>query len=113
LKLWLDAHVSFRLAPWLEAEFGVQVEAVRDLGLRHAKDLPIFEAARQASVVMVTKDRDFVDLVERLGSPPQVLWLTLGNTTNRHLKEVFEARLSSALALLRRGEPVVELTEAP
>ena len=112
MKLWLDAHVSFRLAPWIEEEFDIQVEAVRDLGLRHAKDLEIFESARKASVVVVTKDRDFVELVERLGSPPQVLWLTLGNTTNHHLKAVFSARLSSALELLRRGEPVVEITEA-
>lgn len=111
MKLWLDAHVSFKLVPWLRAEFDVAAEAVRDLGLRHAGDLEIFEAAREASAIMVTKDRDFVELVERLGSPPQVLWLTLGNTTNRHLRQVFGSKLQAALDLLQRGEPVVELTE--
>ena len=103
--------MSFKLAPWLRAEFDVEAEAVRDLGLRDAQDLEIFEAARKASAVMVTKDRDFVDLVERLGSPPQVLWLTLGNTSNRHLRQLFSAKLQQALGLLQRGEPVVELTE--
>ena len=29
--------------------------------------------ARAASVVVMTKDSDFADLVERLGSPPQVI----------------------------------------
>lgn len=111
MKLWLDAHLSFKLVSWLREEFDIEAEAVRDLGLRHAKDLEIFEAARNASAVMVTKDRDFVDLVERLGPPPQVLWLTLGNTTNQHLREVFSAKLPAALTLLQRGEPVVELTE--
>ena len=58
MKLWLDAHVSFRLAAWLEEELGVQAKPVGDLGLRHAKDLEISEAARESSVVVVTKDRD-------------------------------------------------------
>ena len=111
MTLLLDAHLSFKLVPWLRAELDVEAEAARDLGLRHAADLEIFEAARDASVVVVTKDRDFVDLVERLGSPPQVLWLTLGNTTNRHLQKVFRSNLRPALDLLQRGEPVVELTE--
>gem|GEM_PF-3164312 len=26
----------------------------------------------------MTKDSDFVDLVCRLGTPPQIIWLTLG-----------------------------------
>lgn len=92
-------------------EHDLEAAAVRDLGLRDAKDRQIFEAARQESVVVMTKDRDFVELVERLGSPPQVLWLTLGNTSNRRLREVLGAKLATALDALRRGEPVVELTE--
>lgn len=112
MKLWLDAHLSPKLVPWLRQEFDLEAEAARELGLLQAKDPRIFDVARRhGEVVVVTKDRDFVDLVERLGSPPQVLWLTLGNTSNRHLREVLASKLPSALAALRRGEPVVELTE--
>jgi predicted nuclease of predicted toxin-antitoxin system len=92
-------------------EFDLEASAVRDLGLRDAKDREIFDAARKDGVVVMTKDRDFVELVERLGPPPQVLWLTLGNTSNRRLREVLGASLTTALEVLRRGEPVVELTE--
>ncbi|MDF5718318.1 MAG: DUF5615 family PIN-like protein [Rhizonema sp. NSF051] len=30
---------------------------------------------------MITKDSDFVDLVDRLGTPPQIIWLTCGDTS--------------------------------
>jgi predicted nuclease of predicted toxin-antitoxin system len=36
----------------------------------------------------MTKDSDFVDLVERLGPPPQIIWLTCGNTSNLRLREI-------------------------
>ncbi len=36
----------------------------------------------------MTKDSDFVDLVCRLGTPPQIIWLTCGNVTNRNLRRI-------------------------
>jgi predicted nuclease of predicted toxin-antitoxin system len=58
----------------------------------------------------MTKDRDFIELVERYGSPPQVIWLTCGNTSNDRLKEIMIATLPNAIELLRSGESVVEIT---
>jgi predicted nuclease of predicted toxin-antitoxin system len=58
----------------------------------------------------MTKDRDFVELVERYGSPPQVIWLTCGNTSNARLKEILTVTLPDALELLRSGERLVEIT---
>jgi len=61
----LDAQLSPSLAVWLSRRFKLEAVAVRDLGLRNAEDHEIFNAARKADVVLVTKDRDFVDLLER------------------------------------------------
>jgi len=58
----------------------------------------------------MTKDRDFVDLVERLGPPPQVIWVTCGNTSNREMRRILTVTLPSALDLLRTGEPLVEIS---
>jgi hypothetical protein len=30
----------------------------------------------------MTKDRDFVEMLQRLGPPPKVAWVTCGNTSN-------------------------------
>jgi predicted nuclease of predicted toxin-antitoxin system len=58
----------------------------------------------------MTKDSDFVDLVERLGSPPQIIWLTCGNTSNARLREILSETLSRALELLAAGETLVEIS---
>ena len=75
MKLWLDAHLSPKLIPWLRDEFGLEAAALRDIDLRHAKDSHIFKAAHDAGAVVATKDRDLVNLVDRYGPPPQVLWI--------------------------------------
>ena len=108
---WIDAQVSPYLARWLSSEFDIEARPIRDLGLRDAKDREIFLAAREADAVVLTKDRDFVLLLEQLGPPPRVLWLTIGNTSNAHLREVLTQNLPSALELLRRDEPLVEIAD--
>lgn len=100
---------SAAVAPWLAATFGVKVVAVRDLGLREADDSPIFTAARTAGAVVMTKDSDFAEMVTRLGSPPQVLWLRCGNTTNAALRHLLSQELPAAMARLAAGDPLVEL----
>jgi predicted nuclease of predicted toxin-antitoxin system len=71
--IWIDAQLPPTLAIWLVETFGVTAISLKELGLRDAKDIEIFEAARQPNLVIMTKDSDFVDLVCRLGAPPQIL----------------------------------------
>lgn len=59
MRIWLDAQLPPGLCSWLEEEFDVQAEAVRDLGLRDAKDPEIFAAARERGAVVMSKDADF------------------------------------------------------
>jgi len=92
-------------------ELGVDAYSVKYLGLRDARDGEIFMAARASSAVVLTKDSDFVRLLHEHGPPPQILWITLGNTSNSRMKEVLRRTLPSALALLHRGEPLVEISE--
>jgi predicted nuclease of predicted toxin-antitoxin system len=82
---------------------------VRDLGLRDAEDALIFARAREAHAVVITKDRDFLDLLERHGPPPQVIWLTCGNTSNAYLRELLLGLWPRITELLEAGEPLVEV----
>jgi predicted nuclease of predicted toxin-antitoxin system len=108
--LWVDAHISPKLCPWIRRQFALEAVHVRDLGLREAEDPEIFDRAREAQVVVFTKDEDFLDLVGRLGTPPQVLWLRCGNMSNARLWRILAGALPDAIELLGRGEPVVEIT---
>ena len=72
MNLWLDAQLSPALASWLASTFSVRCTAVRELQLRDATDHEIFMSAREAGAVIVSKDADFVRLLEQFGPPPRV-----------------------------------------
>ena len=82
---------------------------MQDIGLREADDADVFAALRHEGEVVFTKDEDFIDIVTRLGPPPQVLWLRVGNCGNDDLRSFLGIGLPGALEALRRGDPVVEL----
>jgi predicted nuclease of predicted toxin-antitoxin system len=109
VKVWIDAQLSPALAPWLESSFGVEARAVSTLGLRDAKDREIFFAARTAEAVILTKDSDFVRLLEEHGPPPSILWITAGNTSNSRMKELLQSSWTKAITLIGSGEALVEI----
>ncbi|MBD2597867.1 DUF5615 family PIN-like protein [Nostoc spongiaeforme FACHB-130] len=91
MKIWLDAQLPPALASWITNTFAIEVLSLRDIGLRDAKDIDIFEAARIA---------------------PQILWLTCGNVTNRNLRQILTITLPDALEKLRQGEIIVEISNS-
>ena len=107
--IWLDAHLSPRLARWITERFGEEARPLREVGLREAEDLDIWEAARKANAIVMTKDSDFEERVRRFGPPPHIIWLTCGNTSEEHLQQLLATRLSVALDLIRSGEALVEI----
>lgn len=107
--VWLDAQLSPQLARWIEETFGNECLHVRDLGLRDAEDPEIFHKARDAGAVVMTKDEDFISLVERNGPPPQVIWITAGNMSNAHFKSLLMKTFPDAMSLIASGETVVEI----
>lgn len=108
MTVWVDAQLSPRIAGWL-TEHGTEAFAVRDLLLRDATDAEIFQAARRAGAVVLTKDGDFSRLLDLHGPPPQVVWLTCGNTSNSALVHTLERRWAAVVALLEAGEALVEI----
>lgn len=65
--IWIDAHLSPSIATWIATTLSVETITLRELGLRDAEDEVIFEAARNAgSVILLSKDIDFVNLIEAL-----------------------------------------------
>ena len=111
MKIWVDAQLSPLIAQWLSSTYGVEALAVRELRLRDAPDRDIFLSAREAKAILLTKDSDMIDLVTQLGSPPQILWLTCGNTSNAKLKTILTKAWSTAEKLLKAGEKIVEISD--
>src|SRR3972149_4485613 len=112
MKIWVDAQLSPALATWLSATFQLEATAVRDVGLRNAEDEDIFAAARAAAVVVLTKDTDFANLLDRHGPPPHILSVPCGNPSNAFLKKILKQDFPEVLRMLEAGEPLVEISEA-
>ncbi len=102
----IDQQLPATLADWFAGR-GFEAVHVRDLGMAGAADPDIWRRALQLGAVIVTKDEDFAAMRGR-GGGPQILWLRIGNATNRVLRAHLEVVWSDALRWLEAGEAVVE-----
>ncbi len=109
MRIWLDAQLSPKLANWLRATFDVRAFSLRDVDMKDAKDERIFLRAKDEVDAILTKDEDFLRLVGKHGPPPSIIWVTIGNTSNRRMKELITDRLPRTLQLIKEGNAVVEI----
>lgn len=109
--IWIDAQLSPFIAAWINSNFSdIEAKSLRSLGLRDANDYDIFKQARTANVILMSKDQDFVKLIELHGTPPGLIWITCGNTSNAAMCEILKISLSKAIGLLTQGENIVEIS---
>jgi len=109
-EIWIDAQLFPALAAWINRNYeDIEAKSVRAVGLRDADDQEIYQAAREADVVMMSKDSDFLSLLDRHGPPPRMIWVTCGNTSNWRMREILDQTLQSAAEMLEEGETVVEI----
>ncbi|GCL45113.1 hypothetical protein NIES3806_12130 [Microcystis aeruginosa NIES-3806] len=65
MTIWVDAHLSPAIATRISTKLEIEAVALRDLGPRDAEDTEIFQVAKAQRAIVMTKDSDFVDLVEQ------------------------------------------------
>lgn len=108
MKFLVEAQLPPALAQWLR-EVGHEAQAVRDVGLRDAEDHVLWQHALSIGAIIVTKDEDF-SLRSRLhANTPRILWLRIGNTSNRALREWLLPQLPKIVAHFEEGAPLVEI----
>jgi predicted nuclease of predicted toxin-antitoxin system len=87
MKLLFDQNLSQRLIIEL-ADLFPDSSHVRHVGLRDAGDFEVWDYARHHDFIIVTKDSDFIDLSLLHGTPPQVIWIRIGNCNTRAVARV-------------------------
>ena len=96
------------LARWL-ADQGHSAQHVNDIGLARAEDSVIWNHALGVGAIIVPKDEDFAERTARTADGPVIVWLRIGNATNRALLEWLEPRCSSVVQLLIDGNRLIEV----
>lgn len=81
MKLLLDQNISFRVAGLLRNIYPF-VDQVKALGLSDASDIDIWTYALINDYTIITFDSDFIDIATLKGSPPKIIWLRYGNSSN-------------------------------
>jgi predicted nuclease of predicted toxin-antitoxin system len=108
MRFLVDAQLPPAFAQWL-GEHGLSAAAIRDLGLRESDDGSIWNFAISGDWVVITKDEDFVARCISDADAPAVIWLRLGNCTNRVLFAWLEPFLPEIVRRLKEGEKLVEV----
>ena len=90
MKILLDANISWKLANKLKLVFG-ECAHVDLIGLDvPAEDIDVWNYALTDGYIIITKDNDFVDLLELNGFPPKVVLIKTGNNSNQALMKLLE-----------------------
>ena len=108
MKFIIDAQLPPSLAAALR-EAGHDAVAVREIGLREAKDTAIWGYALNNNSVIVTKDEDFAERCMASNQAPVVIWLRIGNATNPELLGWFMPQWPSMLVRLQAGDRLIEV----
>ena len=104
--------IDAQLPPGLVSIFiqaGHEAVHVTDVGLLTKDDVKIGAYAAKAGMIVVTKDEDFATMRRLSASAPKVIWVRIGNATNRALRMRIQPLMAEILAALAAGEQIIEV----
>lgn len=108
VRFLIDAQLPPGLARQL-ATRGYSAEHVNRIGLGHVSDIAIWRHAARTGTILLTKDEDFVALAQDDPTGPQVVWIRIGNISNKALWHALDPVLDEIVRSLSAGERVVEV----
>lgn len=104
MKLLFDANISWRLTAKLKVYFEDCIHVDHTSLAIPAKDIEIWNYARDNNFIIVTNDDDFLNLLNMKGSPPKILLLRTGNQSNQYIEEIIKKHLADIEALNESNE---------
>lgn len=108
MRFLLDAQLPPGLARVFR-DAGHLCDHVDDLGMLGASDLQIWRFAEAYDAVIVTKDEDFSSRKTLQRGPPSVVWLRVGNCSNRALIRWLAPLMPTIFERLEKGEELIEV----
>jgi predicted nuclease of predicted toxin-antitoxin system len=85
MKLLFDANISWRLTTILKQHFDECLH-VDYVGLASpAKDIDIWNFAKENDLIIISNDTDFLNLINQKGYPPKIVLLKTGNQSNQYI----------------------------
>ncbi|WP_282780301.1 DUF5615 family PIN-like protein [Phaeodactylibacter xiamenensis] len=105
----LDNNITPRLSEELEEVYPGIIH-VSQISLERAGDIEVWEYAKQEGFHIMTKDKDFVALLNQKGHPPKIIWLQLGNCTNKEIKAIIKRQETSIKYFMTSDKGVLKIS---
>ena len=100
-EIWTDANISPIIAKWLAEHLNMPVRSSYTLGLTGMLDQEIYDLAQKTgNIILLSKDSDFSELISRLGFPPKLILLNIGNAGNQRLWDWMQPNIHEAVRIL-------------
>lgn len=104
-EIWLDTNLSPAIAKWMNEYMGVSVKSSYSLSLHYLDDMAIYQKAKEhGKVIIISKDADFPELITRLGAPPKLINIKIGNCDNQTLWGYIKPGIKEAITLLTSSD---------
>lgn len=99
LEFWIDVNLPPAMAGWIQEDFGIPAKSFKELNFDTEQDVVVFTKAakRLNTIVITTKDIDFKNLAEEMSIHPKILYLNIGNVSNKMLKEIIYKSLKNVI----------------
>lgn len=94
MKLLFDENLSPNLVIRLADLFPNSVH-VREVGLQAVDDQAVWEYAKKADLIIVSKDADMHQRSFLFGAPPKVVWVRLGNCSTTDVENLLRQHIET------------------
>ena len=108
MKFLVDNQLPAALARFLTSR-GADCQHVLDVGLADATDSKIWEHAMRNDCVVISKDEDFLYLVNAPEAKGRFIWIRFGNCRTKALLTAIESLWPKVEARLKAGDRIIEL----
>jgi len=102
MKLLFDANLSWRLINLLEDHFPGCAHVDMTKLTMPAKDIDIWNFAKENNYTIVTNDEDFFHLITTKGFPPKIILLRTGNQSTENV----------AISLINNKQEIISLIDS-
>jgi len=114
IEFWIDVNLPPVMAEWIIKDFGIAAKSFKELDFNTEEDITIFTFAtkRFNTVVITTKDIDFKNLSQEISLRPRILYLNVGNISNKILKEILYKSLKEVIKIFSEtDESLIEINQ--
>ena len=92
MKILYESNLSHKLVKSLQDIFPDSTHP-KFFSSQKASDIEIWNYAQKFSYMIVTKNEDYHNLVTLKGHPPKVIWIRIGNCSNKIIEMILKKNL--------------------